>query len=134
MITSIYAAILGLILAGLSINVVKARRRFGAGIGDADKIEMKRCIRAQANLVEYAPMFLILLACAEYNQLSKWILHIFGIVFLVGRVMHAYSLLKAEEYSNYKLVNNPIWRISGMICTFSAIALLSVIILIQRIT
>jgi hypothetical protein len=37
MITPLYAALLGLILIALSINVIKGRRKFGAGIGDAEK-------------------------------------------------------------------------------------------------
>lgn len=46
MTTPIYVAILGLIYIGLSINVIKSRRTFSAGLGDADNIEMLRRIRA----------------------------------------------------------------------------------------
>lgn len=129
MITSIYAAILSFILIGLSINVIVARRRLGVGLSDAGSIEMRRPIRAQANFVEYSPMFLILLGCAEYNHLPWWILHVFGLVFIAGRLMHAYSLLIAENYNNHKLINYPFWRVFGMMCTFITIGFLSVILL-----
>jgi len=131
MITPIYAALLGLMLIGLSINVIKGRRKFGAGLGDADNVEMRRRIRAQANLAEYAPMFIILLGYAEYNHLPYWAVNLLGLAFLAGRVMHAYSVLKAEQYDGYKLTANPVWRIRGMICTFNCIGLLALINLIQ---
>ncbi|MBI1301901.1 MAG: glutathione metabolism protein [Alphaproteobacteria bacterium] len=133
MVTPIYAALLGLMLIGLSVNVIKGRRKFGAGLGDADNIEMKRRIRAQANLAEYAPMFLILLGYAEHNGLPLWAVHVLGIIFLAGRVMHAYSVLKAEQYDQHKLTANPIWRIRGMICTFNMIGILALIILVQSV-
>lgn len=44
MITQLYAALLGLMLIALSVNVIKSRRKFGAGIGDAESIEMRRRI------------------------------------------------------------------------------------------
>ena len=133
MVTPIYAALIGFMLIGLSINVIKGRRIFGAGLGDVDNIEMKRRIRAQANLTEYAPIFLILLGYAEHNGLPLWAVHLLGIIFLAGRVMHAYSVLKAEQYDQHKLTTSPVWRIRGMICTFAAIGLLALIILVQSV-
>lgn len=120
-------------LIGLSIHVIRGRRMFGAGLGDADNIDMKRRIRAQANLAEYAPMFLILLGYSEHNGLPVWAVHLLGVVFVVGRVMHAYSVLKAEQYDQHKLTANPVWRIRGMICTFNVIGLLAIILLVQSV-
>lgn len=131
MITPVYASLVGLMLIGLSVNIIKNRSKSSIGLGDANNMEMKRRIRAQANLTEYAPIFLILLGYAEHNGLSSWLVHFFGVTFLVGRIMHAYSLLKAEKYVNDKLTAKPIWRIRGMICTFNLIGLLSIIILAQ---
>jgi uncharacterized membrane protein YecN with MAPEG domain len=130
MTTPIYTAILALTLILLSINVIKSRRKFGVAIDDGTNIELQRRIRAQANFSEYSPMFLILLFCAEYSKLAPLALHFFGVIFLVGRFMHAYSLLKAEKYEGGKLANKPIWRIRGMICTFFAIGSLAVILLL----
>jgi hypothetical protein len=118
-------------LIGLSVNVIRGRRKFGAGIGDANSIEMQRRIRAQANLAEYAPMFLILLGYAEHSGLPHGAVHLFGSVFLAGRVMHAHSVLKAERYESHKLIANPVWRIRGMVCTFGVIGSLALIILAQ---
>ena len=131
MITPIYAALLSLMIIALSINVIKGRWKYGAGLGDMENIDMRRRIRAQANLVEYAPIFLIMLGYAEYNNLPVWALHSIGSVFLAGRLAHAYSVLIAEQYNGYKLIANPIWRIMGMVCTFTGIGVLAVILLVQ---
>lgn len=131
--TSIYAAFLGLMLVGLSVHVIKGRRKFSVGLGDSGNIEMTRRIRAHANLAEYAPIFLILLGYSEHNGLPLWAVHLFGVIFLAGRIMHAYSVLKAEQYDEHKLTTLPAWRIRGMICTFSAIGLLAMVILVQSV-
>lgn len=133
MITSIYASLLGFMLIGLSINVIIGRRKLGAGLGDADNMAMMRRIRAQANLTEYSPIFLIILGYAEFNGLPHWAVHLFGLVFLAGRIMHAYSLLKAEQYENHKLIVKPIWRIRAMVCTFTTIGVLALISLLLNI-
>jgi uncharacterized membrane protein YecN with MAPEG domain len=132
MITSVYAAVLGLMLIALSINIIRARRKYGVAIGDADNIEVRRCIRAQANFAEYTPIFLIVLGFAEFNGLSIWAVNMFGMLFFTGRIMHAHSLLNHEQYDlSNKLTANPKWRIRGMICTFLAIGLVSAVILVQ---
>lgn len=132
MITSIYASLLALLLIVLSINVVKGRKKFAVSLGDSDNIQMRCRVRAQANLAEYAPIFIILLGFSEHNGLPVWAVHIFGLIFLIGRFMHAYSLLKEEKYDQFnKLVAIPIWRIRGMICTFISIGMLAIILLVQ---
>lgn len=132
MISSFYAAILGAMLIYLSIKTIKARREFGFGIGDGSNIAMQRVVRAQANFTEYAPIFLILLGYAELNHLHPWAVYFLGALFVAGRVMHAHSLLKYEEYNESgKLTAYPKWRVRGMICTFLAIGTLVAVIFFQ---
>lgn len=132
MITSFYSALLGLCLIVLSIQTILARRKFGVGLGDGKQLEMMRYTRAQANFAEYSPFFLILLGFSEINGLQLGMVNLFGLLFLVGRIMHAFSLLRHEQYdSQSKLIITPKWRIRGMICTFVSIGSLSIIILIQ---
>jgi hypothetical protein len=45
--------------------------------------------------------------------------------------MHAYSVLRHEQYDGHRLTANPIWRIRGMISTFTIIGLLAVVLLVQ---
>lgn len=131
MITSIYTALLSLILVGLSIHVIRGRRLMSISLGDSDNIEMKRRICAQANFAEYTPIFLILLGFVEYNRLPLWAVNLIAIFFLAGRMMHAYSLLRAERYIDGKLISKPLWRIRGMVCTLASLIILSLILLIQ---
>lgn len=48
-----------------------------------------------------------------------------------GRLLHAYSLLKAEKYDGHRLTSKPIGRIYGMICTFHCIGILAAIVVVQ---
>lgn len=124
MISPIYCSLTGLFLIALSINVIRARRVHKIALGD-ENIEIKRHFRAQANLSEYAPIFLILLFCAENLGISAALIHLHGILFLIARLMHSYSLVFDEKYENNKLINKPIWRIRGMFCTFASIGSLA---------
>ncbi len=131
MITPLYAAIFALLLVAMSLHIIKSRAAHNVGIGDGNNFDLRRRIRAQGNLTEYAPIFILLLAFAEYNGLPFWAIHIFGLTFLTARLSHAYSLLYAEKYTEEKLIENPVWRIGGMMMTMGTISLLAVINLIQ---
>ena len=71
---------------------------------------LERAIRAHGNLIEYAPLFLILMLLLELTGASETFLYICGTVFTVGRFMHgiAFSFMK----------KNGLLRIGGMTLTF----------------
>ena len=69
MVAAFYAALLGLFFVGLSIHVIRGRRRLRIALADGNQEEMKRRIRAHGNFAEYAPLFLIMLGYAEYEGL-----------------------------------------------------------------
>ncbi|MFA6303712.1 MAG: MAPEG family protein [Legionella sp.] len=131
MVTSLYAGILSLMFIALSVNVVNARRQFRVAMGDAQNIDVMRKIRAQGNFAEYSLFFLVLLGCAELNHLPHYMLHILGLIFIIGRAMHAYSLLKDEQYAEGKITAKPIWRIYGILCSFGCIGALGLIAIDQ---
>lgn len=126
MITSIYAGIFALFFIALSINVIKGRRAFHIAIGDKGQDEVMRRIRAHGNFTEYTPIFLILLGFSESNGLPIIAIHLFAIAFFIGRISHAYSLLRAEQYMN-NIVKNIKYRIIGMMLTFTIIGIMAVI-------
>lgn len=121
-----YAGILGLMFVVLSINIVVSRRKLKIALGDDDLI-IKRKIRAQGNFAEYTPFFLILLYMIEKNGTSFLTINILGVLFVIARIFHAYSLLKAEKYVDGKITANPIWRVLGMVTTFGCIISVSMI-------
>lgn len=129
--TALYACLLGGMLIWLASEVIGTRRKLQTALGDAGDLRLQRRIRAHANFVEYTPLFLILLGIAEYQGLWAWAVHILGVVFMLGRLMHAHSLLAAEVYADGQIQSLPVWRIRGMICTFNCIGLLCLTIMLQ---
>ena len=124
-ITSLYAAIAAIFLIILSINVVRNRYRTHTAIGSSDD-RLTRACRAQGNFTEYVPLILLMMACAELFKVSAYIIHIAGIAMLLGRLLHAYSLLYAEPKSGGRMF---FFRISGMFLTFGTLAVLALILL-----
>ena len=90
--TPLYAGLLGLVFIFLSFRVVGARRSERVSVGDGGNAILHKRIRVQGNCAEYAPFGLLLLALAELQGMPVWLTHIFGLLFLLGRVLHAYGL------------------------------------------
>ncbi len=98
-ITAIYASLAGLLLLVLSFRVVRSRRKLSVGLGDGGQESLLRAQRAQANFTEYVPIALILLAVAESQGLSAWLLHTAGAVLLLARLLHAWGLSQSSGRS-----------------------------------
>ena len=81
-----------------------------------DDDTLYRAVRGHGNLIEYAPLFLILMLIAELNGLASTYLHSSGIIFTIGRLMHGivFSFMKP----------NMILRVGGMILTFTGFIIL----------
>ena len=91
MATTLYGALLGLWLVILSLRVIALRGGPGMGwlnFGYTGEQALTRSVRAQGNLIEYAPMFVILMFLAESGGVSSFSLHYYGGTFLLGRLMH----------------------------------------------
>jgi hypothetical protein len=91
-ITSLYAALLGLLLLGLSWQVTRHRQRSRVSLGAGGDEALERAIRTHANLVEYAPLALLLIALAEMNGAAPWWIHGTGALLVVARCLHAWGL------------------------------------------
>ena len=85
MITSLYASLIAFILIILSIRVIAARGnpafKFFTFKSD-DKFTLERVIRGHSNLIEYAPIFLILLYFFEIAKFDLFYVHAFELRFL----------------------------------------------------
>ena len=68
----IYIALSCLILSKLSINVIKLRRQNKVSFGDDGDRTLMRRIRAQANFIEYTPIFLLSLIFHQSIILLIW--------------------------------------------------------------
>ena len=80
---------------------------------------LQRAIRAHGNLIEYAPLFLILLFLCELSNLNSLYLHVAGIFFFLGRLMHGIGF-------GFTL-HSPILRIGGMSLTFLGFLILLIL-------
>lgn len=91
-ITSVYAAVLGLLLLGLSGLVVVRRQSARVGLGSGSDEPLERAIRVQGNFCEYVPLALVLLLVAEVNGVGAPQLHVAGGALLLARLLHAAGL------------------------------------------
>ena len=112
-ITPIYAAVLGIFFAHLSIRVANMRRREKISIGYGNNVELERAARVQGNCAEYLPIALLLIAFAEIMGAQGWLVHTLNLAFLIGRLSH---------YHGTKDPTTPLkFRVTGMMLTFAAI-------------
>ncbi|MCP5162238.1 MAG: MAPEG family protein [Hahellaceae bacterium] len=102
-ITAIYTALTAFLFIVLAYRVVQFRQKFNAGIGDKGDRAFNVAIRTHANLVENAPITLLLMLLAENLGAWPWFLHLSGIIFVVSRIAHAWGMTKAlGNYSKYR--------------------------------
>lgn len=92
-ITTFYASLLALLLVWLSLNVIKLRQRFRITLSDGNNASLRSAISAQANAAQYIPLTLLLILLLELNQAHDFLVHLFGLSLLTGRLVHARGIL-----------------------------------------
>jgi uncharacterized membrane protein YecN with MAPEG domain len=117
----IHSALLILMGVLLTLRVIGQRRGAGVGIGDGGDARLARAIRAHGNFAENAPF-----AIGSYTLLglagaSAWLIHVLGIVFLVGRVAHAAGLSQHEGASVGRFIG---MVLAGVVLCVAAVTLL----------
>jgi uncharacterized membrane protein YecN with MAPEG domain len=95
-VTALYAAIIGLLAAILTVNVIRNRVALKVDDGDGGNATMRRCIRAHGNLAQHAPLALLLIGFAESIGTPKSVIHALGAVLVLARLLSAWGLLSAE--------------------------------------
>tara|TARA_Y100000022_G_scaffold75430_1_gene65041 strand:- start:150 stop:548 length:399 start_codon:yes stop_codon:yes gene_type:complete len=114
-VTLIFTIVLSLFMLILAVRVLDLRgspvtKPFHKPDRQINPQDLERAIRGHGNLIEYAPLFLILMLALELSDASKTLLYVCGIIFTLGRLMHgiAFSFMKKNGYL----------RIGGMSLTF----------------
>jgi uncharacterized protein len=92
LITSLYAAPLGLMAVGLTVHVIMLRAKTGVSINDGGNLQLAERIRRHGNFLENVPLILLLMALAELSGVGNIWLHITGALLVVGRLLHASGL------------------------------------------
>jgi hypothetical protein len=86
------AGLLGLLVVVLTVNVGLMRGRKKINLGDGGDPEMIAAIRAHANLIEFAPLCLLLIYVAS-DFYGFWTTAALSALFLLARVLHAGGML-----------------------------------------
>lgn len=125
MTVSFYAGLLAVWLVILSLRVIALRgnpafRWFAFG---QHKTALDRAIRAQGNLTEYAPVFLILLLLAEMQGLAAASVHAYALTFTLGRLMHGVCFGFMER--------NLALRVGGTVLTLFPLLGLAVLLILK---
>src|SRR5690554_7324729 len=94
-VTGVFAAVLGILMLVLSAYVVKFRMKYNKGMGVTDNPDFQAAVRAHGNLVEYAPIVLIMLGIAELNGVATGYVYWTGMAFVTGRLLH-----RSEEHTS----------------------------------
>ena len=108
MVSALYAVLGALLLVKFSFDVVRLRTQYHVGYGDGGFSELQVAIRVHGNAVEYVPIGLILLLFMEMNGAQTWMVHVCGILLIVGRLMHSWGF-------HHRVYH---WRRSGMSATW----------------
>ena len=122
-ITGLYAAIAALMVVVFAMRVSLRRRAVKVGIGNGGDAVLAQRIRVHANAAEYVPLALLLLLILELNQTQPLLLHVFGCVLIVGRLLHAYGLSSSPALTP--------GRSAGIVLTWAVIALMALLLIWQ---
>ena len=122
----IYAALLAVLFAYLSVRTIRARRRLGIGLGHAENPVMLRAMRVHANFAEYVPFALLLIFLVESSGANPLVVHALGVALLVARLSHAYGVSQQKESFRF--------RVFGMATTLTVLLLSAIYLLIVAAT
>jgi uncharacterized protein len=126
LVTAPHAAALALLQVVLAFRVAMHRRRSRIGIGDGGDPGLAQAIRVHANLVENAPIFVLLLLLAEATAaLPVLALHAIGVVFVVARFAHAWGLSKSTGKTPGRFV--------GILTSWGVLVVLAAALLVRAV-
>jgi uncharacterized membrane protein YecN with MAPEG domain len=112
--TLLFSACCALMQCVLTALVIRRRIQARVYFLDGGDDSLLRRIRAHGNFAETVPMALLLMMLLELSGFSPLWLTMFGITLLIGRILHATSLL----------TNHATWsRSSGMVLTMAVIGI-----------
>jgi uncharacterized protein len=104
--TALCAAILGLLGAALTINVILNRVRTKVDTGDGGIAALAQAVRAQGNFVEQAPLALIVIGFAEAAGARATVVWALAGLLVASRLASAYAL-------NRSLGQSPLRQFGG---------------------
>lgn len=95
-IVGIYAALCAMILFWIGNSTGSLRRKHRIAIGNGGNTHLTRTMRGHANASENMPITLIMLSIAAVIGTPIFVLHILGILFVLGRALHAWHFIQED--------------------------------------
>ena len=103
-ITLLYTSLITILAIFLAFKVGITRGKTNTLLGEGDSSELLQSIRSHGNLMESAPIALILLLLLEMQSVADWKLHLIGSSFFLFRILHAYGISISRESTPYRVV------------------------------
>jgi uncharacterized membrane protein YecN with MAPEG domain len=99
LVTALYGAIIGLLGAFLTINVIRHRVATKVNDGDGGSTQLRMAMRAHANFAQLVPLTVLLIGFSESLGTPKTIIHGVGAALVLARLLSAQGLLSVEGQS-----------------------------------
>jgi uncharacterized membrane protein YecN with MAPEG domain len=99
MITGFYTGLLGFWLVFLIFSVVRNRLHHKVGLGHGGSKELMKSIRIHGNFIEIVPFILIIMFLLEVQGYQNWVIHVFGVLLVLSRLLHWQGLGKSTGIS-----------------------------------
>ena len=112
LITARYAAVLALLYAVLSLQVVRLRRSNRVGFGEGGNTALRGAIRAHAHFAEYVPIILLMAAMLEMSGLAAMRIHFLMGALLIARLLHPLGM-----HAKPGTLQFTVGRVGGMVVT-----------------
>ena len=103
-ITLLYTSLITIFAIFLALRNGVIRGKTKTMLGDGGSSELLQSMRAHGNLMEHAPIALILLLLLEMQGVADWKLHLIGSSFFLCRILHAYGITISRESTPYRVV------------------------------
>ena len=113
----LYAALNMGVLMWLANETGKIRRRERIALGDGGNKLLARVMRGHANGIENVPMFLIMLVIAALMGMPAIAVHAFGLVFTVGRAIHATYFMSLDAPIRNRFIGFGISFVAHLVLT-----------------
>ena len=117
MITILYAGILGIFYVALSIFVVQGRWKYKTSLGNGGNPQLEKRIRVHGNFAEYVPFALLLLFLVDTVHYAPLLVHILGIMLVIGRICHARGILHPNPLNPFRSLGVVLTQLVFLVCS-----------------
>lgn len=100
----------------LTARIIKLRRKYKIGIGTGGNESLACAIRAHGNLVEHAPLILLMLFILDVSKTSFYVVHALGFIFIVARLLHAWGISHSAGKSYGRFLGTLLTFLVGLSC------------------